>query len=82
MRHDWFRPQPGTILSVRHCSACGLPDCTGRILIEACPVWQEAQARWERGEYLQISDQVVFEVSFDRADNKTPCQAEGINRDE
>ena len=55
-RHRWFQDtQP------RHCAACGRPDCTGRIAVDFCPQWQEAEARAARGEYLTTSPVRWFE---------------------
>jgi hypothetical protein len=40
-------------LSVPRCQACAATDCPGITGgIEACPGWQEAEARNARGEYL------------------------------
>jgi hypothetical protein len=48
-RHEWFRGAAERT----ECAACGQPDCFGRIAVDFCPLWQEADERNARGEYLQ-----------------------------
>jgi len=41
-------------MSVPRCHSCGKTDCpaTGKPYVDDCPLWQEAEARAARGEYL------------------------------
>jgi hypothetical protein len=37
-----------------HCHSCGRDDCpaSGKPYVDDCPLWQEAEERANRGEYL------------------------------
>jgi hypothetical protein len=47
------------------CHSCGRADCpaAGKPYVDDCPLWQEAEARAARGEYLTTIPGPVYEIT-------------------